>query len=72
VKCRRRITLGMLVVAAFACADRDAELREEFREASLALVDHRVPGSKKNRVWPRRLAIQLGRSAIPEGGELHR
>jgi len=47
VKCRRRITLGMLVVAAFACADRDAELREEFREASLALVDHRVPGSKK-------------------------
>jgi alginate O-acetyltransferase complex protein AlgJ len=36
----------MLVLAAFACADRDAELREKFREASLALPGRRVPGSK--------------------------
>ncbi len=46
MRCRRLITLGILVFVAFACADRDAELREEFRVASLALVDQRVPGSK--------------------------
>ena len=44
---RRRITLGVLVLAALACADRDAELREEFRTASLALADQLVPGSSK-------------------------
>jgi hypothetical protein len=43
----RRIVLGMAVVAVMACADRDAELREEFQAASTALVDHRVPGAKK-------------------------
>ncbi len=46
MKYRHQITLGMLVFAAFACADRDAELREEFRVASLALVGQRMPGSK--------------------------
>ena len=63
MRCKRRITLGILVIAAFACADRDAELseerrmtpvfddrdaglREEFRMASLALADQRLPGSK--------------------------
>jgi alginate O-acetyltransferase complex protein AlgJ len=46
VKRKHRITLGILVFAAFACADRDAELREEFRAASLALADQRIPGSK--------------------------
>jgi hypothetical protein len=47
VRCARRIILGMLVLAAFACADRDAELREEFRAASLSLVDRRLPGSER-------------------------
>jgi alginate O-acetyltransferase complex protein AlgJ len=37
----------LLVFAIFACADRDAELREEFQAACRALVDQRVPGSKK-------------------------
>ena len=46
MNCGRRITLAMLLVAACACADRDAELREEFRAASLALADQRLPGSK--------------------------
>jgi hypothetical protein len=41
-----RIALGMLVLGVVACADRDAELREEFQAASLALVDQRVPGSE--------------------------
>ena len=31
MRCQRRITLGILVLVAFACADRDAELREEVR-----------------------------------------
>jgi len=47
VKRRRWITLAALVFAVFACADRDAELREEFQAASLALVDQLVPGSTK-------------------------
>ena len=37
---------GTLVFAAFACADPDAELRQEFREASLALAVQYPPGSK--------------------------
>jgi alginate O-acetyltransferase complex protein AlgJ len=37
----------MLVLGVLACADPDAELREEFQTASLALADQRVPGSKK-------------------------
>ena len=31
MRCKLRITLGILVFAAFACADRDAELRDEPR-----------------------------------------
>ena len=45
--CRHRFILGMLILAAFACTDRDAELREEFRVASLSLVDQRLPVSKR-------------------------
>jgi len=47
VKCGRQIAWGMMALATIACVDRDAELREEFRVASLALVDQRVPGSNK-------------------------
>ena len=46
MKFGRQIAWGMMALATIACADRDAELKEAFREASLALVDHRVPGSK--------------------------
>ena len=42
-----RILVGALVLATFACGDRDAELREEFRIESLALADQRLPGAKK-------------------------
>jgi len=38
---------GTLVFATFACADPDAELRQEFRAASLALAGQNDPGSKK-------------------------
>ncbi len=41
-----RLAMGALVLAAFACGDRDAKLRDEFRMASIALVDQRVPGAK--------------------------
>ena len=47
MKWRRRVTGALLVVAIFACADRDAELREEFQAASLALVDRLEPSSSK-------------------------
>jgi len=54
LKCGHQIALGMVVLAAVACADRDAQLkeeldaalREEFRVAVSALSDQRVPGSK--------------------------
>lgn len=41
-----RIVLGLLVLAAMACTDPDAKLREEFQEAALALADQRLPGAK--------------------------
>ena len=80
MKWRRRITLCIVVVAAFACADRDAELREEppttpvfddrdaglreeFRVASLALADQRLPGSKT--------AVKGRDGWILHGGEVH-
>ena len=47
MKFGRRIILGMLILAAYACADHDAELREEFRAASLSLADRRMPGSER-------------------------
>jgi alginate O-acetyltransferase complex protein AlgJ len=55
--------LCILVVAASACADRDAQLREEFRMASLALADQRVPGSKT--------AVEGRDGWILHGGEVH-
>jgi alginate O-acetyltransferase complex protein AlgJ len=42
-----RIITGVMVCAAFACGDRDAELGQQYRAAAAALVDQRVPGSKK-------------------------
>lgn len=44
--CGQRVTGVLLIFAAFACADREAQLREKYRVASLALVDSRVPGSR--------------------------
>jgi hypothetical protein len=47
LKSGRHIAVGMIALATIACTDRDAELREEFQKASMALVDHRVPDSQK-------------------------
>jgi alginate O-acetyltransferase complex protein AlgJ len=38
--------LGLLVLAATACTDPDAKLREEFQVAALALAEQRLPGAK--------------------------
>ena len=46
MKCGRQIAWGMMALATIACSDRDAELREDFQAASLALADQRVPGSR--------------------------
>lgn len=46
MKSARWIASVTLMCAAFACADRDAQLREEFRQAALELLDNRVPGAK--------------------------
>ena len=43
----RQVALGMIALATIACTDGDAKLREEFRTASLALVDQLLPDSKK-------------------------
>ena len=42
-----RITAITLIFASFACGDRDADLREQYRAATLTLFDELVPGSKK-------------------------
>jgi alginate O-acetyltransferase complex protein AlgJ len=39
--------LGVLLLATMACADPDAQLREEFQAATVALGSQRIPGSKK-------------------------
>ena len=44
MKCRQRIALGMLFLGTFACADRDAELREEFQAAATALATWALRG----------------------------
>jgi alginate O-acetyltransferase complex protein AlgJ len=47
MKTASRITAIVMICLAFACGERDAELREQYRAATLTLFDELVPGSKK-------------------------
>ena len=47
MKLRALTVAGALIFSALGCGDRDADLREQYRAASLKLFDQLVPGSKK-------------------------
>ena len=63
MKWRSLVVLGMIALATIACTDPDAELREEFRLASLALAGQRLQGSK--------IAVEGRDGWILHTGELH-
>ena len=65
MKCGSRITLGLLLLAALACADPDAELREEFQAAALALAVDTYGKAKAQPFVGQRVVVAAGEGASP-------